>query len=352
VLNGGGGNDAMNGGGGNDTINGDAGNDTITYNFGNGVDAVNGGVGIDTLNIVANGGNQVLDVVRNATAITSVEGGAVADVEVVNANMGAGTDTLSYGASTAAVTVNLGLAIPTASGFNTIQGVENVTGGAGRDTITGSAGANVLNGGAGNDTLNGGAGNDTLNGGAGADVLIGGAGADTMNSGAANDNLQDRFRFSSTAEFGDTATGFDANGGDAVEDRVEFGGALNTAWDDIGVNNDNFTFASGNGGAGTVAANLNTTVEALMLSGANGEGVTGAQLGVASAVSAAINAEFVLTAANGQDAMVVVNDTNGNSFSVWEWLQAGGGETTAAELSLVAIFTANATVTVGNFDFV
>ena len=46
-----------------------------------------------------------------------------------------------------------------------------------------------------------------------------------------------------------------------------------------------------------------------------------------------------------------INDTNANSFSVWQWIQAGGGETSAAELTLIGIFTANATVTAGNFDF-
>ncbi len=175
-----------------------------------------------------------------------------------------------------------------------------------------------------------------------------------MNSGAANDNVQDIFRFSATSEFGDTVVNFDANGADGVDDRVEFSGALNAAWDD-GNNNDNFLFASGNNGAGTVNATIgqgNGDIEALLLSGVGGEGVATANLGNAGLVSAAVNAEFVITAANGEDALLVVNDTNGNSFSLWQWNQAGGGETAAAELSLIGIFTANAAVTTGNFDFI
>ena len=69
-------------------------------------------------------------------------------------------------------------------------------------------------------------------------------------------------------------------------------------------------------------------------------------------VSAAFNAEFVITAANGEDALLVVNDTVGNSFALYQWIQALGGETSAAELSLIGVFTGNATVTAGNFDFV
>ena len=90
----------------------------------------------------------------------------------------------------------------------------------------------------------------------------------------------------------------------------------------------------------------------MLLTGAGGEGVTTANLGNAGLVSAAFNAEFVLTTANGEDALLVVNDTNGNSFSLWQWTQAGGGETSAAELALIGIFTANATVSTGNFDFI
>ena len=97
-----------------------------------------------------------------------------------------------------------------------------------------------------------------------------GIGADILNSGAANDNVQDIFRFSATNEFGDVVSNFDANGPTAAgDDRIEFAGALNTAWDD-GNNNDAFLFATGNGAGGTVNATVgqgNGDIEALLLTG-------------------------------------------------------------------------------------
>jgi Ca2+-binding RTX toxin-like protein len=340
---GGGGNDNITGSAGANVLNGGGGADTFNYAIGSGADTIIGGAGADTLNIVGVANNDVLDVVFDGT-ITSVEGGTVTGVESITANLGGAADTLSYGASATAVTVNL--ATGSASGFTSIASILNVTGGSGADTLTGGAGAN---------TLIGGAGNDTINGGAGGDILIGGVGADILNSGAPNDNVQDIFRFSAANEFGDTISNFDANGPTvAGDDRIEFGGALNTAWDD-GNNNDAFLFASGNGSGGTVNATVgqgNGDIEALLLTGAGGEGVTTANLGNAAAVSAAFNAEFAITAANGEDALLVINDTNASSFALWQWTQAGGGETSAAELTLIAIVSANATVSAGNFDFI
>ncbi|MDL9996992.1 peroxidase family protein [Variovorax sp. J22P240] len=342
---GGGGGDTITGSTANNVLNGGGGNDTINYAIGGGADTIDGGAGTDTLNITGVGNNDVLDVVLTGTTITSMEGGTVTGVESVIANLGGAADTLSYGATTTAVTVNLSGAVDTATGFTSIASILNITGGAGNDNLTGDAGAN---------TLNGGAGTDTINGGAGGDILIGGIGADTINSGAANDNVQDIFRFSATTEFGDVVTNFDADGAAGVDDRIEFTGALNTAWDD-GNNNDAFLFSSGNGAAGTINVTVgqgNGDVEALLLTGAGGEGVTTANLGNAALVATAFNNEFAITAANGEDALLVVNDTNGNSFSLWQWTQAGGGEVSAAELTLIGTFTANATVTADNFDFV
>lgn len=336
--------DTITGNAGANVLNGGGGADTFNYTIGGGADTIVGGGGNDTLNITGAANNDVLDVVYDGAALASFEGGTVSGVETINVNLGGNADTLSYAASTAAVTVNL--ATGAASGFTSIASILNATGGAGNDTLTGNAGAN---------TLIGGAGVDTINGGAGGDIIIGGIGADILNSGAANDNVQDIFRFSATNEFGDIVSGFDANGPTAAgDDRIEFGGTLNTAWDD-GNNNDNFLFGTGNGAAGTVNVTLgqgNGDVEALLLTGVNGEGVTTANLANAALVSAAFNAEFAITAANGEDALLVINDTNGNSFSLWQWVQAGGGETSAAELTHVGTFSANAAVVAANFDFV
>ena len=143
-------------------------------------------------------------------------------------------------------------------------------------------------------------------------------------------------------------------GGPGFVYRVEFTGGLNTAWDD-GLSDDNFLFASSNSGAGTVNAFVgqnDADIEALLLTGVGVEGVTNANLGNAALVSAAFNAEFNITAGNGEDALLVVNDTNGNSFGLYQWVQAGGGETAAGELTLIGIFNGNATVTTNSFDFV
>ncbi len=345
VLRGGAGADTLNGGGGNDQIFGDAGNDVINYTIGGGADTVDGGADIDTLNITDGGANNQLDVIYDGSVLTSVEGGTISNIEIVNANMGGAADTLSYAGSNAGVTVDLenGVTSGTASGFNQLISVLHVIGTDQDDTISGNNGNNILNGGA---------GIDQLNGEAGADILIGGAGADQIDTGAANDNLADLIRFSAVNEFGDTVTNFDANG---TVDRVEFGGALNTAYDD-GTNDNNFTFVTGTAGGVTTAATVgqaNGNAEALLLI----NGVTTASLTDLAAVSSAINTEFVINGAagpvNGEDAVLVVDASDGSSFGVYQWIQqAGGGtETDAAELTLIGVFTANAQVTTASFDF-
>ncbi|MCC6890688.1 MAG: hypothetical protein IT536_19360 [Hyphomicrobiales bacterium] len=229
IIFGGGGNDVINalgeddiidGGTGNDTIQAGAGNDTINYAMGGGSDTVVGGLGDDTLNVTGGGGAETLDVVYNGTVLTQLDGGAISTLEAVNANLNGGNDTLTYNPAggaitTAAVTVNLGLG--QASGFASILGIENVTGGSGNDSLTGSAGNNTLNGGAGNDTLDGAGGNDTLAGGAGNDLFIT-DGGDTLNEagggGGGTDTVQASITFTLGANFENlTLTGVaDING--------------------------------------------------------------------------------------------------------------------------------------------
>jgi Ca2+-binding RTX toxin-like protein len=327
-LMGGAGNDTLVGGTGNDAILGGANNDTINYAFGDGADAVDGGADTDTLAIIGTGGANVLDVAYSGASLTAFEGGTIVNVEAVSANLLTGTDTLSYAGSAAGVTVNLATGI--ASGFASITSIENVTGTAQADTLTGGAGVN------------------TINGGAGGDILTGGDGQDVINTGAANDDVRDIIRFSTLAELGDTVTNFDATG---TTDQVQIGGALKTLLDDGG-DPDNFVFASGNGvNGGNTAVDLNGAIEALYLSGANGEGLTTANLLNAAATATEFNAEFALTAADGEATLLVINDTNNNSFAVALWIQAGGGEMTAGELTLIGIFSGNGTVTTDAFDF-
>ena len=333
------GNDTIIGGTGNDSVYGELGNDTFTYNMGDGADSVDGGAHTtsDILNIgVTGAANDTLNVIYNGTALTNFEGGTIINVESVTANLGGGTDTLSYAGTTVAVVVNLGTS--TASGFTTITSIENVTGGSGGDTLTGGTAANALNGGG------------------GGDLLIGGDGGDTINTGAANDDVPDIVRWGATAEFGDgdTVNNFDANGTAAQIDRVEFrGAALLALFDDGTVLPDGIItwVTDDNTNNNNVAVNLNGAIEALFLDGANTEGVTNGSLSSATTVAAEFNAEFNLTAADGESTLLVINDTSANSAAIWRWVQAGGGEILSTELTLIGIVNANATVTTASFAF-
>src|SRR5262245_45430463 len=137
--------------------------------MGDGADAIVGDTGSDTLKIVGTDGANTLDVIFDGSVLTSMEGGTLSGIETVTADLKGSSDTLSYGTgTTAGVTVDL--AHHSASGFASITGIENVTGGSGADFLTGDDMGNILSGGAGNDTLFGGIGNDTLTGGSGTDT--------------------------------------------------------------------------------------------------------------------------------------------------------------------------------------
>ena len=247
----------------------------------------------------------------------------------MTADLLGGVDTLSYGATTANVTVDLGAS--TASGFTSIANIENVTGGLGADTLTGSAAANALNGGAGGDTL------------------IGGGGADAINVGSL-DNSVDFVKFLAATDYGDTITGFSATG--TAVDYIQFGSALNTLFDNATFD-DMFQFAPGNGLDNDNAAVNLGSVEALFLNGANGEGVTNANLSIAASVATEFNLEFAITAAMGEATLLVINDTTANSAAVWQYVENGTtAEIEATELTLIAIINANATVNTGSFDLV
>src|SRR5262245_4285812 len=93
----------------------------------------------------------------------------------------AGTDTVTYAARAASVTVDLSAGQGgTGGNEDTYDTVENVIGSSVDDTITGDANANTLDGGPGNDVLFGLGNNDTLIGGIGDDDLYGGSGSDTV----------------------------------------------------------------------------------------------------------------------------------------------------------------------------
>jgi Ca2+-binding RTX toxin-like protein len=158
------------GGAGNDIMNGMAGSDTASYADSTAAVTVNLGLttaqntigaGTDTLtgfeNLTGSAYNDTLTGDANANIL---QGSAGNDI----LNGMAGSDTASYADSTAAVTVNLGLATAqntVGAGTDTLTGFENLTGSAYNDTLIGDANANILQGSAGNDILNGMAGSDT-----------------------------------------------------------------------------------------------------------------------------------------------------------------------------------------------
>jgi large repetitive protein len=157
------------------------------------------------------GGN---DVLRGGAGADTLDGGAH-DHAATGPYTWAGGDTVDYGASSAAVDIDLTRAtqIGGHAEGDSLIGIENVIGSAYNDSIVGDEGHNFLDGGAGDDTLRGGAGDDTLVGGAGADLLDGGAGQDLADySGSAswvnvNLTLQDGIAAQSGGGAGNHAEG-------------------------------------------------------------------------------------------------------------------------------------------------
>ena len=156
-------------------IIGGSGNDSLTG--GEGADEIYGRDGNDTLR--GNGGNDLLYGENGADVLIGGLGDDLIDG-------GAGGDRASYSAgATGAVTIDLriqGVAQDTGSfGFDTLVGIEALTGTAFSDVLTGDDGDNFFYGGpgmTGADTISGGDGDDFIMTGRGNHVLDGGAGSD------------------------------------------------------------------------------------------------------------------------------------------------------------------------------
>jgi Ca2+-binding RTX toxin-like protein len=310
VIDGQGGNDTINAGGASDTLSGGLGNDTFLYTIGNGADTVDGGDDLDTLTITGLAGNDTLNVVFNGTALTSVAGGTVTNVETVTADLLGGTDTLNYGTTVADVTVNLGTG--TASGFTAVLNIENVTGGAGNDTLTGSAGANTLNGGAGNDVLSGGLGNDILAGGAGVDTASYAGETDAMFVSLAAGNAR---RGSAAAPVEDTLATIENVSGGTGNDTLTGDGGANVL----------------DGGAGNDTLNGNTGTDTL-LGGAGNDTMDGG----------AGNDRFVFAVNFGNDTIALGFDADATGGQ--DLLDIAGLGITATT------FVASVNITVAQFD--
>ena len=326
TLNGDAGNDTLNGGTGNDVVNGGAGNDVIAYAFGGGVDTVDGGADSDTLAIAGTVAANTLDITFNGTAITSFEGGSVANVESVTADLRDGVDTLTYAASTVGVVVDLSAG--TASGFTSVANIENVTGGSGADTLTGDVNANLLNGGAGDDVLNGGGGDDTLIGGTGNDTLNGDAGNDTLNGGAGNDVVNGGAGNDAIAyAFGG---GVDTVDGGADSDTLAIAGTVAANTLDITFNGTAITSFEGGSVANVelVTADLQGGVDTLTYAASTAGVVVDLSAGTASGFTSVANIENV-TGGSGADTLtgdVNANLLNGGAGD--DVLNGGGGNDT------------------------
>ncbi len=187
--------------GAGDTLDGGDGTDTADYSnltsaqavtvsltndntAGNGnfsVDIVNGtGTSTDSLknieNISSGAGN---DVLKGDAQANYLKAGAGNDILY---GSGGGNDTLDGGTGTDTVTyenISQNLSIDLSqtkatigSQIDTLNSIENATGGSGNDSLKGDTQANYLKAGAGNDILYGsGGGNDTLDGGTGTDTV-------------------------------------------------------------------------------------------------------------------------------------------------------------------------------------
>ncbi|MGF9562975.1 VCBS domain-containing protein [Neorhizobium sp. JUb45] len=272
VIKGGEGGDWIEGGAGNDTLYGEDGNDTLIGGLGddrldggNGDDTLRGGRGNDTL---VGGTNSAVSfnrtVASNAAAsiIASAKGGDTADYSDVTTGVFAniGNTNPDWPASIAPGTATDRANGGTAVGTDTLNGIENLTGGAGNDILVGDDGANILIGGAGSDTLIGGAGNDLLiggddnvgdwlGGGAGDDILILGNGGGTAKGGGGSDLIfggnDGDWLYGEDDGDPDRDAGDDTIFGGGGNDYIEGNGGNDTLYGEDG--NDTFIHTVGDG---------------------------------------------------------------------------------------------------------
>jgi Ca2+-binding RTX toxin-like protein/GH24 family phage-related lysozyme (muramidase) len=232
-LAGGAGDDLLSGGAGGDMLDGGAGFDTADYSASQAGVAVNlatgAGAGGDAAGDHLTGIERVIgsvfaDTLTGSAAAETLEGGDGDDTLDGGAGAdrldgGLGRDTVSYAASLAAVSVNLGTGLGTGGSAqgDVLLAIEEVLGSAFADVLVAGAAAATLRGGSGNDQLTGGAGGDLLDGGDGDDRLVGGLGADTLIGGAGVDTAD--YSASNAAVTVDLAAGL-GSGGHAQGDSL------------------------------------------------------------------------------------------------------------------------------------
>ncbi|WP_160006093.1 peroxidase family protein [Rhizobium sp. 18055] len=321
ILAGGAGEDLIVGGDGNDTIDGGAGNDTIVYDIDEGdggSDVITGGADTDTLAIIDGGSTdaETLSVVYNGTSITQIEGGgSIAGIERITANLGAGTDTLAY---TTTAAVNVDLSVGTASGFTSISGIENVTGGSGNDVFTGNVGNNAFTGGVGTDrAVFTGSASEHSFALAGANLVVSGAGGSDTLSGI------EQLQFGATVY--STATGNLVQGTDASNAGITGGANAELILGFDG--NDTINGNAGNdiihGGEGTDTINAGDGDDLIVWNVGEGRDI------VSGGANTAVG-----------DTMVINGNAAGETFSVltraaWDAINGNNGALLAAATQIV-----------------
>jgi len=146
---------------------------------------------------------------------------------------GDGIDTIDYSVISEDITVTLNESVDVSVSFetyatDTINTIENFTGGSGDDTITGDLSSNILKGGAGVDNIKGKTGLDVIYGDAGDDILSGGNDEDTLYGGADNDSI--RGGIDDDTLYG--GTGSDTLKGGVGDDTIYGGDASSTTTGD------------------------------------------------------------------------------------------------------------------------
>lgn len=182
-VDGGAGNDTLIAGTGDDTLIGGVGDDKYVFQdgFGNDVVRENAAAGNDTMDFsgctrslfftignltvsdgvhtVNHGENNIENIIGGSGNNTFVfQDGAALPGNITGNGLAGKANTLVYASYSTGVTVDL--SNHTATGTQSIQGINNIIGGSGNDVLIGDANANVLDGGGGNNTLVGGGGND------------------------------------------------------------------------------------------------------------------------------------------------------------------------------------------------
>ncbi len=162
------------GGPGNDTLKGKQGDDRYVFDQGAGTDTVSedsgakSGEGSDTLDFTAVTANLNV-VVKDVGSFTVAGSGSVTATGSEKLLLGAGSNVLDYTNYASGVSVDLLNGDATA--FESVSGIQHVTGSQFADSLIGDARSNTLKGNGGDDRIRGNGGADSIDAGTGTDTL-------------------------------------------------------------------------------------------------------------------------------------------------------------------------------------